>query len=269
MIENRIINGSNINGSNSNEKFKIVNGEPIPNKLRNKFNFLASIVVKNNNHPFCGGAYIGKNVVLTAAHCVNKVSKNKIQIMFKKKYSNSNGIRFNVNKIIIHPNYNSKTADNDIALIFLKGRPWKKRIKPLYLPSYKLQRNIYKYKRPGLIMDFGSQSEGQGNSITLQYAKIKMMKLNQTKINKNFITKNMIIMGDYQDIDNPYDNIDTCFGDSGTSVFGRYGEGRKAVSIGITSWGIGCGLDGYPGVYAKTGNYIRWIYNLTKIKSIN
>ena len=264
MIENRIINGSNIK-----EQFKIVNGKTIPNKLRNKFNFLASIVVKNKKNPFCGGAYIGKNVVLTAAHCVNKVSKNKIQIMFKKKYSNSNGIRFNVKKIIIHPNYNSKTADNDIALIFLKGRPWRKRIKPLRLPSYKLQRYIYRYAKPGFIMGFGSQSENQGNSKTLRYARVKIMKLNQTKINKKLITKNMIIMGDYQDIKNPYDNIDTCFGDSGTSVFGRYGKGRKAVSLGITSWGIGCGLDGYPGVYTKTGNYIRWIYKLTKIKSIN
>ena len=264
MIKNKISNGLDLD-----KKYKIVNGSNLPNDLRNEFNFFSSIVFKNQNNPFCGGAFIGRNVVLTAAHCVNGVQRHQIQVMFNKKFSYSNGLRFNVKNIIIHPKYDSKNGNNDIALIFLNKRPWKNGIKPLYLPNYKLQRNIYKYKKPGFIMGFGSKSENSGNSITLQYAKIKIMKLNQTRYNPNWITNNMIIMGDYKDPNNPFDNIDTCYGDSGNSSFGRYGKGRKPVSIGITSWGIGCGMDGYPGVYTKTGNYIKWIYNHTRIKSIN
>ena len=263
-MEEKIANGTNVQND-----LKIVNGTTISDNLSNQFNFLASIVPKGKNKPFCGGAFIGKNVVLTAAHCVDGVNADQIQVQFKKKYSNSSGITFNVKKILIHPNYNSITANNDIALIFLRGRPWKKGIRPLYLPSNKLQRTIYRPNKRSFIMGFGSTFSGGGMSNTLKYAIIKNMRLNQTDYPSEWITPNMVIMGDYRDINNPNDNIDTCQGDSGTSSFGRYGSGKRPVAMGITSWGIGCALDGYPGVYTKTGNYIQWIYSKTRIGTIN
>lgn len=42
---------------------------------------------------------------------------------------------------------------------------------------------------------------------------------------------------------------DTCEGDSGGPMFAKVSG--KFTQIGITSWGEGCGAEGYPGVYAE------------------
>jgi secreted trypsin-like serine protease len=42
---------------------------------------------------------------------------------------------------------------------------------------------------------------------------------------------------------------DTCSGDSGGPMFARQSD--KRYQIGITSFGRGCGVRGYPGVYTE------------------
>jgi trypsin len=51
--------------------------------------------------------------------------------------------------------------------------------------------------------------------------------------------------------------MDSCQGDSGGPIV--CGEEGSEVLCGVVSWGIGCGLNGYPGVYAEASNYIEWL----------
>ena len=55
---------------------------------------------------------------------------------------------------------------------------------------------------------------------------------------------------------------DSCQGDSGGPL--TCGEGQDKVLCGIVSWGRGCALRGYPGVYAKVSAYIDWIKGIVE-----
>ena len=48
-------------------------------------------------------------------------------------------------------------------------------------------------------------------------------------------------------------NLDTCQGDSGGPLFFK-AAGAGYIQAGITSWGIGCGATGIPGVYTRLSN---------------
>ena len=60
-----------------------------------------------------------------------------------------------------------------------------------------------------------------------------------------------------------YQGRDTCKGDSGGPMITcPLEDNGPCVQIGITSWGVGCGEPGYPGVYARVTRYVTWIQDI-------
>lgn len=53
---------------------------------------------------------------------------------------------------------------------------------------------------------------------------------------------------------------DSCQGDSGGSLICE--ENGRFVVRGVTSWGQGCGVEGFPGVYARVTSAMSWIHDV-------
>ena len=53
--------------------------------------------------------------------------------------------------------------------------------------------------------------------------------------------------------------LDTCQGDSGGPIMYYSEMDRVWVLAGLTSYGRGCGLSDYAGVYTRASSYINWI----------
>ena len=98
----------------------------------------------------CGASIIDENTILTAAHCFEKEQgpNSKIMDAAPEKYflilgllKNSEAYtktRYQIEKIVIHPKYNPKELENDIAILKTKKQiEFTSTIQPICLPSKK------------------------------------------------------------------------------------------------------------------------------------
>ncbi len=219
------------------------------------------------NGQFCGGSLIGSEWVVTASHCTEGMSVSEIDVLIgKNSLSGSGGERIEVDRIIMHPDYDNTNWDNDIALLHLKQASSKTVLEVLYpenedLAAANTGATILGWGKtsphPGLIMrgrrvvpypyDYGSPYDLREAQITIYSAAYGQ------QIYGSVFTDNMITAG------NKNGGVDTCQGDSGGPLIVADKRGNGWLLVGITSWGIGCAAPNYPGVYAKVMNYTDWI----------
>ena len=67
----------------------------------------------------CTGVIIEENLILTAAHCVDKTPSEKVDVSFGNNVFDKNEKKLKAFKIIVHEKYDSKAISDDIALIRL------------------------------------------------------------------------------------------------------------------------------------------------------
>ncbi len=73
---------------------------------------------------FCGGTIISADWVVTAAHCVDSSAPNDLDVVagvHDLSNPEPNFQRRTLSQIIVHPNWNDSTFDNDIALLKLSS----------------------------------------------------------------------------------------------------------------------------------------------------
>ncbi|XP_050508539.1 CLIP domain-containing serine protease HP8-like isoform X2 [Diabrotica virgifera virgifera] len=213
----------------------------------------------------CGGSVINDRYVLTAAHCVSDPSvigvrlgeynvQTQIDCSPTTNYCAPPTQDFQIEKIIIHPAYNSKTFSDDIALIKLKGSANfdLDNVKPICLPV-----DSTLTSRSAIVAGWGVTEDGYKSQVLLQ-VRIPVLPLQECqKIYDNFakITSNQICAGGSN-------GRDSCGGDSGGPLkeIGEVNGKMKFIQHGIVSFGPrNCGTERRPGIYTKVSSYMRWI----------
>ncbi|XP_070598211.1 serine protease 1-like isoform X1 [Erythrolamprus reginae] len=215
----------------------------------------------NVGYHFCGGSLINERWVVSAAHCYQS---SDIALYIKYNAATLTFSRMSVilgehnimedegteqikkpAKIIVHPEYSSYLLDNDIMLILLDS--------PVTIDAsvspIPLSNGCPAVGTHCLISGWGNTlSNGVNYPDLLQCLNAPI--LSDRECNAAYpgqITPNMVCVGYLEG------GKDSCQGDSGGPVV------CNGVLQGIVSWGIGCALPGYPGVYTKVCQYIDWI----------
>jgi secreted trypsin-like serine protease len=201
----------------------------------------------------CGGSILNSRWIVTAGHCVQGVTRKSLRVVAGEHNRNQNeGVEqiVNIARIVRHPNYNSATLENDVALLELSSSLILSSARrtaaiPLFTPAD----SAAGLDAPGTlatISGWGTTSEGGGSlPATLQFAQVPVVSDAEARAayGAGEIADSMLGAGFDQG------GVDTCQGDSGGPLVLQTPSGPKLA--GLTSWGIGCAREGLPGIYTE------------------
>uniref|UniRef100_A0A3Q2NT87 Prostasin-like n=1 Tax=Fundulus heteroclitus TaxID=8078 RepID=A0A3Q2NT87_FUNHE len=207
------------------------------------------VSLKKFGSHFCGGSLINKNWVLSAAHCVNNWNKIKeIVSLGQLQLQGGNTdtqVSVGIDEITAHPQYDSGTSDNDIALLRLSSPvKFTNYIRPVCLAA---SDSAFNNGTASWVTGWGNTALGVPlrPPQTLQEVKVSVIGNRQCSClyGSGVITNNMICAGDLSG------GKDACQGDSGGPMVSK--QGSRWIQSGVVSFGEGCALPNRPGVYAR------------------
>ncbi|KRX96898.1 Transmembrane protease serine 9 [Trichinella pseudospiralis] len=201
------------------------------------------IVTKSDNQAGCGGTLIqfkpgnGTTLILTAAHCIydsnlrRMLAPKKVEVLVGAhnvyKLDEETRRKVLVKNVIMHPKYNDKTLENDIALLQLRETVFYTTI-----------------TRPA--------SYGNPSAI-LQVAKVDVWADEKCVVNA---TSSICIGG-------RKDGRGGCQGDSGGPLLCEYN--KRMVVFGVSSGNTGlCGQFNKPSLYTRVTFYLDWLKENSK-----
>ncbi|KAM9425635.1 complement factor I [Pholidichthys leucotaenia] len=214
------------------------------------------VALEENGKIDCGGAFIGGCWVLTAAHCVRPNPYNlwiKFSLWKMIRPQGTTDI-VPVEEVFIHPNYNPRTYENDIALVRMKTLPFtdiclvdNPAVSAVCVPW---SPHIFQPNHTCSISGWGRTETGRSAQVLL-WANVSLID-NCERFYGDRFTEGMMCAGDLEG------SVDSCQGDSGGPLVC---EDELGISYlwGIVSWGERCGTSGFPGVYTQVAHYFEWI----------
>ncbi|NXJ12280.1 TMPSC protease, partial [Odontophorus gujanensis] len=208
----------------------------------------------------CGGALLSENTVLTAGHCaVGRMDPCFWRAVLGTddlwKHS-KHAVERSITHISVHPEFNSETFENDIALFKLRSAVhYSDSIQPICLPPS----HPHPYtdsETKCFISGWGRTAEKGKTSSVLQEAQVEIIPshvCNSSDAYGGLINANMICAG------SPSGGVDSCQGDSGGALACHHPTANRYYVVGITSFGLGCGHPNFPGIYVRLSQYRGWI----------
>jgi Trypsin/RTX calcium-binding nonapeptide repeat (4 copies) len=210
---------------------------------------------------FCGGSLVAPTIIVTAAHCVHKAGNtffpvsDHASITGRTTLSNSSQgqeIAWSNYYIFVdgsgRPLFNPQTFDWDVVFAQLSSASPSSNSAPIQIAGA----NEAAFWAPGnenaWATGWGTTSSGGSRSDTLREVNLDRIADSTCGASSSygslFHSETMVCAGEIAG------GQDTCQGDSGGPLVTPIGGGAFRL-IGDTSWGNGCGLPNFPGVYGR------------------
>jgi len=215
-------------------------------------------LVNPDGSPRCGGILVATDVVLTAAHCSGGLGNAYIG-RWNRDNPNESYDNFTMAETeYIHPQFVEDLATYfDFMLLKLTQQSSKAYIKLNENPDIPNGQRIDEVTALG----FGTISTNlEEYPSTLQQVELTYINNNECEKSKDpqyadnyqgLISSDMLCAGD--------NGQDTCRGDSGGPLILDGVSPDKDIVVGIVSWGFGCALPAFPGVYSRVSYEVEWI----------
>lgn len=166
------------------------------------------------------------------------------------------GTLIEVESIYRHPAYHEDSHDYDFAILKLEEPiRFGKTKQPVRLHEQDASTSDGEMLTVTGWGDTKTATETDRKLRSTQVLKVNDNECRKIYRNRHKVTRNMICAGFKRG------GKDSCQGDSG----GPLVNANKTI-VGVVSWGTGCALPNYPGVYARVAAVSNWIKNVIKGK---
>ena len=243
------------------EKHFIIGGQPVE---RNVYPWMVALTYVADaelvQRQFCGGTVIADQWVLTAAHCLydragEPLPADELNVAINATNLNDEGVpELTVANLFIHPAYehNGQNPHSDIALIELAQSTG---ITPVTL-STKASEELIGLQ--ATVIGWGAVDNSNPVSpqfpVWLHSVDLPIVSLDVCNAPESYddnIYPNQLCAGYEQG------GSDSCVGDSGGPLIATH-EG-VVQQVGVVSFGYGCALPYFYGIYSDVPYFIGWI----------
>ncbi|KAI5636488.1 trypsin domain-containing protein [Phthorimaea operculella] len=236
---------------------RIVGGAVAP---AGQYPYLGGLIVTIPNMPrsVCGSTLLTANRLVTAAHCWfdGAHQAQQIQVVLDSQFLfTGQGVRMVAQQVVMHPEWNTQTLANDIAMIYLpQDVQFTANIQPASLPDGALLSETF-VGSWGQAAGYGRLNDRDGLTTNTQVNHVALQIISVPDC-AAYYTANFV--RDTNICTSGNGGVGICTGDSGGPLTIR--DQDRDILIGVTSFMSTNGCEfGQPSVFTRVTSFIPWI----------